>query len=388
MNDDKMLSQEEIDALLNGAEEKKTDQEAPVELNHFLSEKEKDALGEIGNISFGTAATTLSTLLNQKVEITTPKLSVVHSSRLEEEFPHPHVAVFVHFTAGFEGHNVLVIRENDARIIADLMLGGDGKNPAQEIGDMQLSAVQEAMNQMMGTAATSMSSIFDKRVDISPPSIDLIDVKQKKGTEKIPEEDLLIKVSFRLTVGDLIDSTIMQLLPVEFSKKMVQELLAPPDNKENSNKNQAGKTNGLTNHADKAQKESERKKEEVQRAEQHSGKVERTKPDPHTDVQRAVFSEFSNSPNNDAADATNLEMLYEIPLDVTVELGRTKRKVRDILNLSQGSVIELDKLAGEPVDIYVNRKLIARGEVVVIDENFGVRVTEIASAKERIDKLT
>ena len=186
---------------------------------------EQDALGEIGNISFGSSATALSTLLNQKVDITTPTVSIIEKSKLAEEFPHPYVAIQVEYTEGFSGLNVLVIKQSDAAIIADLMLGGDGLNPSDLLDEIQLSAVQEAMNQMMGSAATSMSTIFSKKVDISPPSIELLDVANGEGENSIPNSDLLVKISFRLRVGDLIDSNIMQLLPLPFAKSLVQELL-------------------------------------------------------------------------------------------------------------------------------------------------------------------
>ena len=180
-----MLSQEEIDALLRGTvEEEVFDHSDDLNLNDYLSDMEKDALGEIGNISFGSSATALSTLLNQKVDITTPEVSVLLQSKLVEEFPHPYVAIQVRYTEGFSGTNLLVIKQSDAAIIADLMLGGDGQNPTELMDEIQLSAVQEAMNQMMGSAATSMSTIFSKRVDISPPSIDILNIPARMKEQK------------------------------------------------------------------------------------------------------------------------------------------------------------------------------------------------------------
>ena len=144
---------------------------------------------------------------------------------MEEEFIHPYVAVKVEYTVGLSGMNLLVIKQTDAAIIADLMLGGDGLDPNMDLGEIHLSAVQEAMNQMMGSAATSMSTLFNKKVDISPPTIDLMDVLEDEGRDVIPEDDLLIKVSFALKVGELIDSNIMQLLPLGFGKKLVESLM-------------------------------------------------------------------------------------------------------------------------------------------------------------------
>ncbi|MFB4162676.1 flagellar motor switch phosphatase FliY [Alteribacillus sp. JSM 102045] len=416
MNDD-MLSQEEINELLKsvgGDDDDDTNQEEPqsaeaatpsqssnqLNIEDYLNSIEQDALGEIGNISFGSAATALSQLLNQKVDITTPRVSLVQQEELDEEFPQPHVAVHVQYTDGFEGTNLLVINTTDAAIIADLMLGGDGTNPSGDMGEMHISAVQEAMNQMMGSASTSMSTIFNKRVDISPPGIDLMDVKESRGTSNIPNDDMLAKISFHLKIGDLIDSSIMQLVTIPFAKQMVDDLMNPPSEKEE----------GQIEEKPASEKPSPSDRENVRHAsspapskigpaatypyEQHKERQQdqqflgggSTEQQRMKNIQSAEFSSF-DAPSLNEPESKNLNMLLDIPLDVTVELGRTQRSIKDILEFSQGSIIELDKLAGEPVDILVNQKLVANGEVVVIDENFGVRVTDIVSQADRIKKL-
>lgn len=428
MVSDDMLSQDEIDALLRGTDDSEPELNETEEQNveDYLSSMEQDALGEVGNISFGSSATALSTLLNQKVDITTPTVSVISRRELEEEFPHPYVAIQVSYTEGFSGTNLLVIKQEDAAIIADLMLGGDGINPSDLLGEIQLSAVQEAMNQMMGSSATSMSTIFSKRVDISPPSIDVLDLPRGEGTERIPNDDMLVKVSFRLKVGELIDSSIMQLLPLEFAKSLVAELLNPePSTSQETVKLEEAKVpvepemtyqpqhqeqyatqqsfanpmpnmdsqpmppyNGVPNQQGAWQQgppPGYQMPPMMPQAgpqyygNQHPGGAQPT-------VQPAVFSTFEQYPLQET-ETKNLNMLLDIPLSVTVELGRTKRSVKEILELSPGSIIELDKLAGEPVDILVNNRLIAKGEVVVIDENFGVRVTDIISQSDRLNKL-
>ena len=405
MMSDDMLSQDEINALLSGnTDEPAPEQNKEVAIDDHLSPIEQDALGEIGNISFGSSATALSTLLNQKVEITTPAVSLVDRNNLEDEFPHPYVAIQVSYTEGFSGINLLVIKQSDAAIIADLMLGGNGENPTDELDDIHLSAVQEAMNQMMGSAATSMSTIFSKRVDISPPSIDLLDLAQGEGAEKIPPEDLLVRVSFRLTVSHLIDSNIMQLLLLDFAKDLVTDLMqqegsdvqqntgiaetaaaataAPPAQEKPASGNQQPFAQG-------GQAMPSGSQEQYQQFAQPQGfhyTQPAYQPAQPTNVQPAVFSNFE-SQGMQQSEVKNLNMLLDIPLQVTVELGRTTRPVEEILDLSSGSIIELDKLAGEPVDILVNSRLIAKGEVVVIDENFGVRVTDIMSQTDRLKKL-
>lgn len=399
MNDG-MLSQDEIDALLNvspnkdeNPEPKNSEEEAD-----SLTDIEIDTIGEIGNISFGSSATTLSMLLNQKVEITTPTVNIIKQENIKDEFTFEPVSIQVDYTQGFSGRNVFVIKAEDAAIIADIMLGGDGKNPDEALPEIYLSAVQEAMNQMMGTAATSMSTIFNKKVDISPPSI--IEGSIEKDAKEIFNEAVYVKVFFRLIVGDLIDSNMMQLIPLSFAKELVSNLLesnseaaaaveAPvlePEAKEASinnpekqakvkNESTPARGNGAVNHpADepKAQKET-----------QYLGNNFDYN---NASIEKASFSNFEQ-PSLSSNEQRNLDMLLDIPLKVTVELGRTKKSIKDILDLSAGSIVELDKLAGEPVDILVNGKLIAEGEVIVIDENFGVRVTDIISQSDRLMKL-
>lgn len=402
MISDEMLSQDEIDALLKGTSDIE-DEVSPLSIDEYLSMMELDALGEIGNISFGSSATALSTLLNQKVDITTPTVTLIERGQIASEFPHPYVAIQVQYTEGFSGINMLVIKQSDAAIIADLMLGGDGLNPSDMLGEIQLSAVQEAMNQMMGSAATSMSTIFSKKVDISPPSIDLLNFLNGEGENAIPNEDLFAKISFRLRVGTLIDSSIMQLLPLEFAKGLVSELLngtneeadmklekpvSQPTHSPSPEPERVQSTGMNPPPANDAYGQGGYQTHPASQSPnvpQHFG-APSAPAGPPVNVQPASFTSFQPHQLQES-ESKNLSMLMDIPLQVTVELGRTKRSVKDILELSSGSIIELDKLAGEPVDILVNSRLIAKGEVVVIDENFGVRVTDIMSQSERLNKI-
>ncbi|MFC2768174.1 MAG: flagellar motor switch phosphatase FliY, partial [Mitsuokella sp.] len=250
MSDD-MISQEEIDALLNGggddAAAAKGDAPADADAaaakgdasadasaadasqidTNALTDMEKDALGEIGNISMGSAATTLSVLLGNKVNITTPNVSLATMSAIKDQYPMPYLIVEVGYTIGIDGNNILAIQASDAGIIADLMMGGDGSNPDSEIGEIAMSAVGEAMNQMMGAVATSLSTMFDKKIDISPPRVNLIDLgSEDKVTEIVGNDETIVKISFRMEVDGLIDSEIMQILPVHVAKEMVESLTA------------------------------------------------------------------------------------------------------------------------------------------------------------------
>ena len=431
MMSDEMLSQEEIEALLRGEtlEEKIVNSNDAVSSNDdtiniedHLSLIEQDALGEVGNISFGSSATALSALLGQKVDITTPSLSMINRNKLEEEFPHPYVAVQVEYTVGLTGMNLLVIKQSDAAIIADLMLGGDGLNPKPELSEIQLSAVQEAMNQMMGSAATSMSTVFNQKVDISPPTIDLMNISNNEGRDNIPNDDLLVKVSFRLRIGNLIDSNLMQLLPLNFSKKIVKSLMGEADDEialttaepvtvaspqvaspspvalQQQPMMEQPMQQQVPPQMDPYQQPMYQQQPMMQQPmyqqpmyqqpvyQQPVYQQPMQQPVQPVNVQQAQFASFESA-NLSQTESRNLNMLMDIPLQVTVELGRTKRSVKEILELTSGSIIELDKLAGEPVDILVNSRLIAKGEVVVIDENFGVRITDILSQAERLNNL-
>lgn len=396
------LSQEEIDALL-----KQANHDTPSEptVDDYLTALEQDALGEIGNITFGSAATALSTLLNKKVDITTPKVSIITRKQFETEFPKPHVAIHVQYVDGFEGMNSLVIKTRDAQVIADLMLGGEGNPDDAELNEIHISAVQEAMNQMMGSSATSMSTIFNRFVNISPPGIDILNMSNGNGVSNLPPDETLVKVSFRLTIGDLIDSTIMQLLTVKFSKDMVDSLINGSSSEPAHQEVAATATPAApvqpVHQAPPIQPAYEQPgyppQSHMQQQQQmpYNVPMERPYGEPqhyggmqgrNLNVQPVQFSNLG-APTFSHVDENNLNLLMDIPLKVTVELGRTQKQIKDILELSQGSIIELDKLAGEPVDILVNNKLIAKGEVVVIDENFGVRVTDIVSQWDRIQKL-
>ncbi|MHA6251286.1 flagellar motor switch phosphatase FliY [Oceanobacillus sp. CAU 1775] len=392
MNDG-MLSQDEIDALLNiGDDKEEENNKSEVSL---LTDIEIDTIGEIGNISFGSSATTLSMLLNQRVEITTPTVSVIEKKDLSDEFNFQPVSVQVDYTKGFSGRNIFIIKATDAAIIADVMLGGDGSSPDENLSEISISAVQEAMNQMMGTAATSMSTIFNKTVDISPPSI--IEGSIESDIDEIFSEDAYVKVFFRLIVGDLIDSNMMQLIPMSFASELVEQLLNADSENDQSEGSAEVPTKETMEQPVTSQQQTREQSAPSQAHHEQPINVHRHEERQtqylgnnfdanNATIEQAAFSSF-DAPTLSSNEKRNLDMLLDISLKVTVELGRTKKSIKDILDLSSGSIIELDKLAGEPVDILVNDKLVAEGEVIVIEENFGVRVTDIISQSDRLMKL-
>ncbi|WP_147535395.1 flagellar motor switch phosphatase FliY [Bacillus marasmi] len=373
------LSQDEINALFNQAASASADAKPALKIEDYLSPMEVDALGEIGNISLGSSTTALSTLLNQRVVITTPELTVFEHDEIDKLVDQKQVAIHVDYTTGLRGKNLLLIKENDAKIIANLMMGGDGTNLEPELTDLHLSAVQEAMNQMMGSAATSMSTMIHQKVDISPPEIDLMDVPLHKMQEI--NDDILIKVSFQLKVGDLIDSNMLQLIPISFAKEMVGKITGGGQSDPEPVK-PAVQTPPVTQASGQTQAppqyQNMRPEPQVQATAQ---------PKVNANVQKVEFTSFSE-PARSPEGVHNLNMLFDIPLGITVELGRTELPIKKILELGPGAVIPLDKLAGEPVDILANHKLIAKGEVVVIEENFGVRITDIISPADRLSNMT
>lgn len=383
------LSQEEIDSLLNGG----FTEEAPTEAE-LLSDLEKDLLGEVGNISMGSAATALSTIVGQKVNITTPTISVTTLEELKNTFETPNVILDVKFTSGIAGGNILIMKITDAAVIANLMMGGNGEVETHiELSELEISAVQEAMNQMIGSAATSMATMFNREVNISPPNSSIVDETTSPISNDINENEQIIAISFRMTIGELIDSNILQILPLTTGKKIVSimmgteekpasapvETAAPVNNNTHKPMQQATSTAPVASEA--YSNSNGGYNNEV--AYTHKGPEVYQEP---VQVRQAAFQPLSEAAGNNVP--KNIDLILDVPLEVSVELGRTKKNIRDILALSAGSLIELNKLAEEPVDIFINGKKIAYGEVVVIDENFGVKITGIVSGEERIKTLS
>ena len=397
---DGMLSQDEINALLSGMTEL---QDTPSEPDNSatdtagtnaaeeLTDIEKDAVGEVANISMGTSATTLYSLVNRKVNITTPIVDMATWDDVVEGYERPCVFIKIQYTVGLEGTNILVLKENDVKIITDLMMGGDGTNTDGELGELHLSAISEAMNQMMGSSATSLSSMLGKMIDISPPEASLISTDMMKNGADISSflSGRFVKITFRMQIGDLVDSKIMQLYPIEFAKSLydyfmenqepepepepISLSMTPPPAMPSSPLPDMGAPMGMQ------QPMMQQPMMQQPMMQQPMGMQQPMMQQPmmtNMNIQPASFQAFSNDVNA-MQSQENISLIKDVPLEVTVELGRTSKAISDILDFSPGTIIELDRIAGEPVDVLVNGKLVAKGEVVVIEENFGVRVTEI-----------
>ncbi len=385
---DGVLSQEEITALLqNGGGDAGAG--APVSGNDQVTADECDTIGEIANISMGTAATTLFSLVNHKVDISTPVVSMAKWEDIVSQYERPCVFIRIAYTVGLDGSNLLVLKEQDVKVITDLMMGGDGTNTEEELGELHLSAISEAMNQMMGSAATSLSSMLDKTIDISPPEANLIDLTDSLDEKEIDEflTGDFIKISFKMEIGDLVDSTIMQLYPISFAKEMCESIKSnmTKDMEENATPAPAPAPSAAPQQAPQQAAPQMMQQPMMQSQPMMQGQMPMMQGQPMpmpmmqqpVNVQQAQFQSFAGDFNPAIFQKENIDLIMDVPLEVTVELGRTTKSIQEILDFAPGTIIELDKIAGEPIDVLVNGKYVAKGEVVVIEESFGVRITEI-----------
>lgn len=385
---DGMLSQEEINALLGGLDTDSAPSSAGAE---ELTPEEKDVLGEISNICMGTAATTLYSLVNQKVSISTPKVTFCSWEELAQEYATPCVFINIAYVEGIKGNNLLILLEDDVKVITDLMMGGDGTNKVDQLSDLHLSAICEAMNQMMGSAATSMSSMLNKKIDISPPEAENVDLSKNEspGFMDAFHGKSFVKVSLKMEIGELVDSNIMQLYPVEFAKELYQVFSGNLGAEEPAPAPQPAAPQPAPQPAPASPQP--QMQPQMQQAPPMQGMPVGQMPPygmpygympPMQDVnvQPVQFQSFTQG-INPVTQQENIDLIMDVPLEVTVELGRTKKSIKEILEFSPGTIVELNKIAGEPIDVLVNGKMVAKGEVVVIEESFGIRITDIVKPK-------
>nr|WP_304579419.1 flagellar motor switch phosphatase FliY [uncultured Acetatifactor sp.] len=463
---DGALSQDEINALLSGMDSSDDDGAEAVgegsnggaggavqsmeEAMELLSDVEKDAVGEVANISMGSSATTLYSLVNRKVNITTPEVGFATWDNLLDQYERPCVFIQIKYTVGLDGTNILILKEHDVKVITDLMMGGDGTNTDGELGELHLSAISEAMNQMMGASATSLSTMMNTKIDISPPEAELLDLALVRNGEDVSPflGGVFVKISFRMQIDDLVDSSIMQLYPIDFARKVVDTFMnsqSPAEEKKeeapvaapsqaagqqpsmnqmggapqmdmnagaNAGYGAAGMTpqmdpNAMMNMGGMQMGAMGMNPQMMNMGGMQMGAMgmnpqmmnmggmqmgmtpqmmnmgmpggaamNQQAAMQNINVQPAQFQSFS-SDGSAIAGQENIGLIMDVPLNVTVELGRTSKSISEILDFAPGSIIELDRIAGEPIDVLVNGKLVAKGEVVVIEECFSVRITEI-----------
>ena len=389
---DGMLSQDEINALLSGMNAGSSDPQPdpqPAVAEEILTDIEKDAIGEIANISMGTSATTLYSLVNRKVNITTPTVSIANWKNFIDEQEKPCVFIQIKYTEGLDGANILILRERDVKVITDLMMGGDGSNIDGELGELHLSAISEAMNQMMGSSATSLSSMLGRMIDISPPEASLVNVlENKNGADIAPFlGGDFVKIEFRMQIEDLVDSTIMQLYPIDFAKSLYEIFMgqqmgtsaapAQPDPAPAPASQPQPQPAPAPQPQPYVPPQVEMPQMQQAMPQMQMQQMPQMQPMQQANIQPAQFQAFNTQMPQQMASQENIGLIMDVPLEVTVELGRTKKSIAEILDFTPGTIIELDKIAGEPIDVLVNGKFVAKGEVVVIEESFGIRVTEI-----------
>ncbi|SFB66808.1 flagellar motor switch phosphatase FliY [Butyrivibrio sp. YAB3001] len=409
-----MLSQDEINALLSGMDSSGDGDAAASGGDSsadsgsggssgidesLLNDAEKDAIGEVANISMGSSATTLYSLVNQKVNITTPQVELANWENVINNYERPCVFIQIKYTVGLDGTNILILKEHDVMVITDLMMGGDGTNTDGEVGELQLSAISEAMNQMMGAAATSLSTMINQKVDISPPQASVLDMINDDPSDIA---DFLtgtfVKISFKMQVGELVDSTLMQLYPIDFAKTLKDTVITSEQGGDSAPEPApapAAPDPAQAQQAAAPQMDPNMMAGQMPQMGMGMGMPQMGMPQMgmgmgmgmpqmqmpmnpmmNMNIQPAQFQNFAG-PTTLMAGGENIGIIKDVPLEVTVELGRTAKPISDILDFAPGTIIELDKVAGEPVDVLVNGKFVAKGEVVVIEESFGVRVTEI-----------
>ena len=408
------LSQEEIDALMNGGAaaeddskeekvEEKTEEQSEAEIEKEAVEDaaldvddeiiagmdeqaRMDLIGEVGNISMSQAATTLSSILNHRVSITTPRVTKVRFVSLMEGIKTPKVATTVEYKEGVIGTNLMLLQVRDASIIADLMMGGPGNvKDEAEFGDLELSAVAEAMNQMIGSASTSMATMINRKVDILPPTVKLWGEPDNISYDGINPDSIVYRISFNLDVEGLIESEIMQI----FTKEMVNDIAAAmmADKATVVNDREVPADEQPAPAAPQPEPTPQPQPQSQPQPAPQPQPVPQPAPQPKQPPVEVSQPSFQTLDGHAQVEGDNLDLLMDIPLNLSVVLGTSRKSVREILSFNTGSVIELEKLTDEPLDILLNGKLIAQGEVVVINDNFGVRITNIMSQSQRINNM-
>lgn len=366
----------------------------------FLDTLEIDTIGEILNISMGAAATTVSTLLNRKVSITTPTVRCIKTDEFEIEELEPADGVEIEYIKGLHGSNLLVMKRKDVRTIVDLLLGESISESEEELTEMQVSALSEIMNQMMGSSSTALADFFGKSISISiPRRFDVENVKEKISEAGF--DGIIVTVSFLFKVEGLIDSTFCTILPLDFTRELVKFAMemsangSPPETapaKAGTAPEPEGAAAGAAAREEKPGAAPAGEETAGDREPGEDSKEENILTKPGYDrralqkvnVQPLKLVSFDEDGSGGGVieDTGNLDLIMDVPLEITVEIGRAKKLIKEILELEQGSILEISKQAGDSVDVVVNGRLMARGDVVVVDDNFGVRLTEIVSTKE------
>lgn len=384
--------------------------------NVEFSSYEIDAVGEILNISMGSAATAVSELLNAKVWITTPQVNVVKAADLNYDRLEPAICVKIVYVSGISGQNMMVLKQDDVQLILNQLMGNPlVVSPDFQFDEMNISAVSEVMNQMMGASATALSDLLGISVDISTPTPYLIEQTNFCQLAELDPDETIVAVTFNLSVDGVMNSEFMSVMSVELAKSLSGKMIEKFHGDETEAKPAApAPAPAPAAAAQPASAPQPAPAPATQPAaaqgaaqpqqpapgaypyppqgqpaypgygyqNQYAAYGAYPPPVPPVNIQNAQLHQFDAMDFGLPTDQQdNLKLLMGVPLEISVEIGTAKRKVKDILEFTQGTIIELERQAGAPVDVVVNGNLIARGDVVVIDDNFAVRITEIVKSK-------
>jgi len=384
-----------------------------------FSDMEKDVIGEVMNISLGSSATSLSTLLGKRVEITVPQVNVIKAGQFSFEGLEPAIGAEISYTEGLDGVNLMILKRQDAKAIIEILMGQTIPDEEFQMDEISISAISEVMNQMMGSAATALADFLGKPINISTPVTYEIESRADFKNKYFNEDDVIVAVRFNLFIEDIINSEFINVMSLELSREIISMFLKGTGysleesefSNDDSNENYSEKN---TDNSDKDVKETseqsknqtsyQNKDEDEDEDDSYVDNYEKEKPpikkqannkvQPKKKVQSPVnvkpmkyesFDDYEYDLSSDKL--SNLELIMAVPLGISVEIGKTKKLIKEILDFSQGTIIELDKQAGALVDIIVNGQMIAKGEVVVVNDNFGVRISEIIR-KDEIIKIS
>ena len=401
-----------------------------------FTEMELDAIGEIMNISLGASATAVSKMLGETVNITTPTVRVLMRDEFDFKKLEPAVGVEIAYVEGLTGNNVMMFALNDVRIIVGMLMGAEIPAEEFELDEINMSAICEVMNQMMGSSATALSEFFGYAVNISTPVSFPVESEEWFKERFFPQGEKMVVVHFLLEIEGKLKNEFLNIM----STDLVKHLIEPFTESLKENESQIAEEpedSGAIQEPDSAEETKElltkRQEQPVQEPQPMAEPQPSAQPQPVLQPQPAVSpSAFTVTPGyqsmpvdsgmlqlinqmqqsqmqmlelmkdmkekgsrestlihpaqnkpleagalNGEEETVNQEMLMKVPLEISVEIGRTKKLVKDILELTQGSLVVLDKMAGEQADLYVNGQCVARGDIVVVEDNFGIRITEI-----------
>ncbi len=401
-----MLSQAEIDALLGGgsAEPDKGDEVEKdiesVKTSESLSGEKLEDYKKIGADVLESTSNTLFQILKQPIEVQEPEIIEMLVSEVKNVFTEPDIGIIIKYIEGLEGSNVLVLSESSGKIIVNLMMGGDGNVDLNDpITDIDISAVSETMNQLTGALSTVLFKIVGQKIDIGVPKyLNLENDKETFMSEiGFSQEKEVIISSYNIKVGELLECKLYQIIPKDYALTLIESF-------EHSRKETVSDITNKINNLDiveqtvgnqqqvSAENNAPPTQQQINETQSAIGGGRMSQQDkPYSGHQNsyqninAQPAQFQNFEVSDIVQQKeNISIIMDVPLEVTVEMGRTYKKIEEILEFSPGTIIELEKLAGDPIDILVNGKFVAKGEVVVIDENYGVRITDIINLKNRI----